>query len=66
MLICTLALYLGEQYLTDVALIYALISFLAVVVLVNIYLSSHKQKQAKLNEMLEEAEEEKLEREESK
>ena len=37
-MICILALMLGEGYLADVALIYALIGFLAVVVLCKVYM----------------------------
>lgn len=44
MLICILAVLINEHYLVDVALVYSLISFLAVVVLVNIYLTVHKKK----------------------
>ncbi len=45
-LICVLAYYIGEQYLIDVALVYALISFLAVVVLMNVYLASYNRKKS--------------------
>lgn len=37
-MICILSLMLGEGYLVDVALIYAMISFLAVVVLCKVYM----------------------------
>lgn len=37
-MICTLAMMLGEGYLADVALVYALIGFLAVVVLCKVYM----------------------------
>ena len=37
-MICILAIMLGEGYLVDVALIYALIGFLAVVVLCKVYM----------------------------
>lgn len=37
-MICILAMMLGEGYLADVALIYALIGFLAVVVLCKVYM----------------------------
>ena len=46
-LICVVAIYIGEQYVVDVALIYALISFLAVVVLANVYQSSYNKRKAK-------------------
>ena len=39
MLICLLAFLIGEQYLVDVALVFAMISFMAVVSLANLYLS---------------------------
>lgn len=45
-LICVIAIYIGEQYVVDVALIYALISFLAVVVLTNVYKSSYNKRKA--------------------
>jgi len=37
-MICVLALMLGEGYLVDVALVYAMIGFLAVVVLCKVYM----------------------------
>ncbi|MEG0268998.1 MAG: monovalent cation/H+ antiporter complex subunit F [Clostridia bacterium] len=37
-MICILAMMLGEGYLADVALIYALLGFLAVVVLCKVYM----------------------------
>lgn len=43
-LICCLACMLEQQYLVDVALIYAMLSFLAVVVMVNIYLSVFRER----------------------
>ena len=45
-LICVLGALIGEHYLVDVALVYSLISFLAVVVLVNIYLTVYKRGKA--------------------
>ncbi|MDD2427962.1 MAG: monovalent cation/H+ antiporter complex subunit F [Eubacteriales bacterium] len=45
--ICILALLLKEDYLADVALIYAMISFLSVVVLCKVYLGVHWSKQEK-------------------
>lgn len=45
-LICILAFYIGEQYLVDVAVVYALISFLAVVVLANVYQSAYNKRKA--------------------
>lgn len=46
MFICILALYLNEKSIIDVALVYAIISFLAVVVLVNVTLAVYKKKKA--------------------
>lgn len=57
-LICVLAIFIGEQYVVDVALIYALISFLAVVVLANVYRTSYNQRKAEKKEDTEFAEEE--------
>lgn len=45
-LICVLSVLIGEHYLVDVALIYSLISFLAVVVLVNIYITVYNKRKA--------------------
>ncbi|MGI6234577.1 MAG: monovalent cation/H+ antiporter complex subunit F [Christensenellales bacterium] len=42
------ALQLGEGYLTDVSLLYALISFLAVVVLCKVYMGVFLERQAKM------------------
>jgi len=44
------ALLIGEGYLTDVALIYAMISFLAVVVLCKVYMGVFLERQAKMNQ----------------
>lgn len=47
-IISILAVYLKEEYLLDVSIIYAMISFLAVVVLTKVYLGvylEYKQKQ---------------------
>ena len=51
-IVCILALKLAEGYLADVALIYAMLSFLAVVVLSKIYLGvdlekKHRGREAK-------------------
>ncbi len=46
-MICILAMMLGEGYLADVALIYALLGFLAVVVLCKVYMGvalEHREK----------------------
>ena len=53
-LICVVAMYIGEAYVVDVALIYALISFLAVVVLVNVYKTAYNKHKAE-NKVKEEA-----------
>lgn len=42
-LICVVAMYIGEHYVVDVGLIYALISFLAVVVLTGAYKTSYER-----------------------
>lgn len=49
-IICVLAYLIGEQYLVDVALVYAMISFLAVVVMVNLYLTVYREKTLKSKE----------------
>ena len=46
-LICILAVRLGEGYLTDIAMIYTLLSFLAVVVLTRLYIGVWRQRHAK-------------------
>jgi multicomponent Na+:H+ antiporter subunit F len=46
-MICILALMLGEGYLADVALLYAMIGFLAIVVLCKVYLGVAMEKQEK-------------------
>ncbi len=43
-LICILAVRLGEGYLTDIAMIYTLLSFLAVVVLTRLYIGVWRQR----------------------
>ena len=45
--IAMLAVYMGEGYLLDICLIYAMISFLAVVVLTKVYSGVHLEKLAK-------------------
>lgn len=57
-LICVLAIFIGEQYVVDVALIYALISFLAVVVLANVYRTSYNKRKAEKEAATKLAEEE--------
>lgn len=49
-LICVIAMYIGESYLVDVAMVYALISFLAVVVLTNVYKSSYDKEKTEKRE----------------
>ena len=44
MIIAVLSVYLGENYLTDICLIYAMISFLGVVVLCKVYTGVYLQK----------------------
>jgi len=46
-MICVLALMLNEGYLADVALLYAMIGFLAIVVLCKVYLGVAMEKQEK-------------------
>ena len=59
-IISILALYLQEGYLVDICLIYAMISFLAVVVLTKVYtgvyLERKEQKREKVSEEMEEKE----------
>ena len=47
MLIVLLSLSMGEGYLMDIALIYAMLSFLAVVLLCRIYIGVHRAKKEK-------------------
>ena len=42
--ICVLAFLMGEDYLVDVAMIYTMLSFLAVVVLTKIYMGVYREK----------------------
>ena len=46
-LICMLTLRLGEDYLTDVAMIYTLLSFLAVVALTRMFIGARRQRRAR-------------------
>ena len=46
-IICVLAFLLGEGYLVDIAIIYAMLSFLAVVVLAKIYIGVYLARKAK-------------------
>lgn len=43
-IIAVLALLLGEGYLADICIIYAMISFLAVIVLTKVYLGVYREK----------------------
>lgn len=56
-----LTVYLGEDYLADVCLIYAMISFLAVVVLTKIYEGIYHSEKEKMEEKTEEKMEAKIE-----
>lgn len=49
-MIVVLAFYLNESFLLDIVLVYALISFLAVVVLSQIYIGVFREKNAKIRE----------------
>ena len=57
-IIAVLALMLKEGYLVDICLIYAMISFLAVVVLskvyIGIYEEKHHQKESRINDTVKE------------
>ena len=46
MIICLLAFLMEEDYLADIAVIYTMLSFLAVIVLTRIYLGVWKEKHA--------------------
>ncbi len=48
-IIAVLAVRLGESYLSDIGLIYAMVSFLAVVLLTKVYMGAYREK--KLREM---------------
>ena len=47
MIIAVLTVLLGEDWLADIAAVYAMISFLAVVVLTNIYIGVYREKHSK-------------------
>lgn len=49
-IIAVLAVLMNEDYLVDICLIYAMISFLAVVVLTKVYTGVYKEHQARLAE----------------
>ena len=42
--ICVLAFLMGEGYLVDVAIVYTMLSFLAVVLLTKVYMGIYRQK----------------------
>lgn len=50
MIIAILAIYMKEGYLLDVSIIYAMISFLAVVVLTKVYLGVYQERIEKAKE----------------
>ena len=56
-IISILALYLQEGYLVDICLIYAMISFLAVVVLTKVYTGVYLEREQNRKEVTEEKEE---------
>ncbi len=47
MIIAVLTVFLGEAWLADIAAVYAMISFLAVVVLTKIYIGVYREKHSK-------------------
>ncbi len=53
-IIAVLAVKLGESYLADIGLIYAMVSFLAVVLLTKVYMGAYREK--KMREQQKEAE----------
>lgn len=53
-MIAVLALMLGEGYLVDICIIYALISFLAVIVLTKVYMGVYAEKKEAQSEKQEE------------
>lgn len=46
LMVCILAVLIGESYIVDIALIYALLSFLAVVVLSKLVVTLHRVKKS--------------------
>lgn len=50
-MIAVMALMLGESYLVDICLIYAMISFLAVIMLVKVYMGIYEEKRRKADEV---------------
>ena len=49
-LIAELAIKLGESYLTDICLIYAMLSFLAVVLLTKVYMGAYRERKLREEE----------------
>ncbi|MCH5272201.1 MAG: sodium:proton antiporter [Lachnospiraceae bacterium] len=46
-IIAVMSLFLGESFLLDVDLIYAMLSFLAVVVLTKVYMGVHREEESR-------------------
>ena len=55
-IVAILSIYLKESYLLDICLIYAMLSFLAVVVLTKVYMGVHKEQEQKEAAALQSAE----------
>lgn len=53
-MICVVAFMLNEDYLIDVAIVYAVLSFLANVLLCKVYIGIHVEKQMEKNDKKEE------------
>ena len=49
-IIAILAIMLGEGYLVDICIIYAMISFLAVIVLTKVYMGVYREKKEEEND----------------
>ena len=47
MIICILSIFQGENYIVDIALIYAMLGFVTVVIVCKAYLRSHHKDRAK-------------------
>ena len=50
-MIAVMALLLRESYLVDICLIYAMVSFLAVIVLAKVYMGIYEEKRRKVDEV---------------
>lgn len=48
-IILLLSIYLGESYIIDVCMVYAVISFLAVIVITKIYIGLYREHKARKN-----------------